>query len=225
MSIEGKIRPIRRKSLHEELAENIAEMIVDGSLSSGTKIPERELCEVFGVSRTPLREALKVLAAEGLVTLEPNRGAWVSEITAEELKEVFPVMGAMEALSGELACARITDAEIAELERLQAEMLEHYRNREMARYFRTNQAIHEAILNAARNNTLTSHYRTLAVKVRRARYVANMTEARWKQAVDEHEEMLVALRARDAAALSDVMKRHLANKMETVREWLMRQTQ
>lgn len=225
MSIEGKIRPIRRKSLHEELAESIAEMIVDGSLSSGTKIPERELSEVFGVSRTPLREALKVLAAEGLVTLEPNRGAWVSEITAEELKEVFPVMGAMEALSGELACARITDAEIAELERLQAEMLQHYRNREMARYFRTNQAIHEAILNAARNNTLTSHYRTLAVKVRRARYVANMTEARWKQAVEEHEEMLVALRARDAAALSDVMKRHLANKMETVREWLMRQAQ
>ena len=223
MSIEGRVRPIRRKSLHEELAEAIGEMIVDGTLTSGHKIPERDLCEMFGVSRTPLREALKVLAAEGLVTLEPNRGAWVSEITPEELRDVFPVMGAMEALSGELACAHITDVEIVELERLQAEMLEHYRNREMARYFRTNQAIHEAILRAARNETLTSHYRSLAVKVRRARYVANMTDARWKQAVEEHEQMLVALKARDAAALSEVMKRHLANKMETVRQWLTRQ--
>ena len=75
-------RAIRRKSLHEELAENLGEMIVSGELMPGTKVPERDLCEMFGVSRTPLREALKVLAAEGLVTLEPNRGAWVSKLTA-----------------------------------------------------------------------------------------------------------------------------------------------
>lgn len=224
MNVAGNIRPIRRKSLHEELAETIGELIVNGDLASGQKVPELELCETFGVSRTPLREALKVLAAEGLVTLEPNRGAWVSEITAAQLEEVFPVMGALEALSGELACAKISDEEIAELDDLQSQMLEHFGNRDMARYFRTNQAIHEAILKAARNKTLTSQYRALAVKVRRARYVANMSDARWKQAVEEHEQMLVALRARDAAALSEVMKRHLKNKMDTVKDWLSRQT-
>lgn len=224
MNVAGNIRPIRRKSLHEELAETIGELIVNGDLASGQKVPELELCETFGVSRTPLREALKVLAAEGLVTLEPNRGAWVSEITAAQLEEVFPVMGALEALSGELACAKISDEEIAELDDLQSQMLEHFGNRDMARYFRTNQAIHEAILKAARNETLTSQYRALAVKVRRARYVANMSDARWKQAVEEHEQMLVALRARDAAALSEVMKRHLKNKMDTVKDWLSRQT-
>lgn len=223
MSLAGSVRAIRRKSLHEELAEKLGEMIVNGELAPGTKIPERQLCEVFEVSRTPMREALKVLAAEGLVTLATNRGAWVSEITVDELEEVFPVMGALEALSGELACAAISDADIAGIEALHVRMRDQYEARDLAGYFRTNQKIHDAILTAARNDTLSAQHRALAVKVRRARYVANMTDPRWAQAMAEHEEILAALKARDGQALAKVLRRHLQNKLQTVRDWLVEQ--
>ena len=206
--------------MHTELVDRLHDLIVEGALVPGSKVPERELCEQFGVSRTPMREALKVLASDGLVSLEPNRGAWVSRVTIEELEEVFPVMGALEALSGELACSRISDAQIEDIRKLHDQMIRHYEAEEIGDYFRTNQLIHEAILAAADNATLAAQYRGLAARVRRARYLANMTDARWRQAVEEHEEMLRALERRDGAALAEILKRHLANKFETVRLWL-----
>lgn len=215
---------LKRKSLHEELAEKVRELIVNGELPGGTKVPERELCEAFGVSRTPLREALKVLAADHLVVLQPNRGAWVTEITVEDLEEVFPVMGALEALSGELACNKITDEEIQAIGELHNAMVGHYENRRLREYFDVNQKIHEAILAAARNRTLTYQYRALATQVRRARFVANMTDERWQQATDEHEEIIRYLRARDGTAMAEVLRRHLGNKLETVRDWLVART-
>ena len=220
MTVIGTVRAIKRRSLHEELAEHLEEMIVTGALPPGSKVPERDLCEQFDVSRTPLREALKVLANQGLVVLETNRGARVSRITLEDVEAVFPVMGALEALSGELACTRITDAEIAAIEALHASMLSHYQARDLAAYFADNQAIHEAILAAAGNEVLSSQYRSLAARIRLARYLANMTDERWRQAVDEHERMMACLRARDGTGLAAVQKEHLRNKFETVRAWL-----
>ena len=170
-----------------------------------------------------MREALKVLASDGLVTLEPNRGAWVTQVTIEELEEVFPVMGALEALSGELACARITDGQLDRIRETHRQMVKHFEAGELADYFRANQQIHEAILEAADNATLASQYRALAARVRRARYLANMSEARWRQAVEEHVEILDALEKREAGRLADILKRHLANKFETVRHWLEEQ--
>ncbi len=195
-------------------------MIIDGDLTPGTKVPEKELCIRFGVSRTPLREALKVLANEGLVTLTPNRGAMITGLTLEDLEEAFPVMGALEALSGEMACANITDAEVARIKQLHEQMAAHYEARELRPYFRTNQKIHEMILNAARNQTLSSLYRSLEGRIRQARYLANMSTSRWTQAVQEHERMIAALEARDGAALAKILKDHLANKFETVKDAL-----
>lgn len=212
---------LRRTSLHQELADKVRELIVTGELRSGKKVPERELCEMFGVSRTPLREALKVLAADQLVVLQPNRGAWVNEITVEALEEVFPVMGALEALSGELACEKITDEEIDTICKLHEAMVGHYKARRMMEYFEVNQEIHEAILAAARNQTLNLQYRSLATQVRRARYLANMTDARWKQAIEEHEAIVSCLKARDGKGLAEVLREHLRNKLETVRCWLV----
>lgn len=220
MSVVLQAGAISRRSLHDELVDRLYEMIVDGSLAAGNKVPERDLCETFGVSRTPMREALKVLAAEGLVSLEPNRGAWVTQISLKELEEVFPVMGVLEALSGELACQRITDAEIDRIRGLHQEMAAHYKVRNRPEYFQANQQIHEAILDAARNKTLAQQYRMLAARMRRARYLANMSDARWEKSLEEHEEILHALEKRDAQALAQILKDHLANKFETVREWL-----
>ncbi len=211
---------INRRSLHDELLDRLRSVIVDGELEPGAKVPERELCERYGVSRTPMREALKVLAAEGWVTLMPNRGAMVSALTLEELEETFPVMGVLEALSGEMACANITDDEIAAIQMLHEAMAIHYQKRDLIRYFRRNQQIHEAILEAARNPTLSKIYRELAGRVRRARYIANMSEQRWVQAVREHEQILDALTQRDGPRLARILKRHLANKFESLRESL-----
>jgi DNA-binding GntR family transcriptional regulator len=215
--------PIRRRTLHDEMTDRLRLLIVEGELAPGAKVPERALCERFGVSRTPLREALKVLANEGLVDLLPNRGAQVSRLTLAALEEAFPVMGALEALAGELASANITDAEIAAIRQWHTVMVSHYRAGNLKAYFSANQAIHEAILEAARNPTLIVLYRGLAGRVRRARYMANMSPRRWTQAVEEHEEILEALGARDGRRLGKILKKHLANKFETVKEALAAQ--
>lgn len=223
MNLQPRASSLRRRSLHEELADSLREMIVNGELPPGQKVPEKELCEHYGVSRTPLREALKVLATDGLVHLEPNRGAWVSQITMEHLDEMFPIMGALEALAGELACKHITDDEIAAIRVLHDQMFRHYQARELEEYFKLNQRIHEAILAAARNETLTGQYRTLATRVRRGRFMANMTRERWDQAMTEHEAILNSLSARNGAELAVILKQHMEKTSVTLREWLLSQ--
>lgn len=225
MTSLDRVALISRPSLHEELTDRLRTMIVEGVLVEGAKVPERELCEKLGVSRTPMREALKVLAADGLLTLEPNKGARVRAITIEDLEEVFPLMGALEAVSGELACKNITDEQLTDLKLAHAKMIKHFGKSQMQDYFIQNQRIHEIIMQAANNPTLTTMYRSLAVRVRRARYMANMSTARWQQAVDEHEEMIVALDKRDGKLLGKILKRHIENKLSTVKQWLEQQNE
>lgn len=220
MNIVNSISSISRQSLHIELVERLRDLIVDGTLPVGGKIPERELCERFEVSRTPMREALKVLAADGLVLLAPNRGAWVAKITVAELEEVFPIMGVLEGLSGQLACAQINNEQLEHIRKTHNEMIAHFEARDMVAYFHSNQAIHEAILEAANNPTLHAMYRSLAARIRRARYLANMTDERWAEAVDEHEQILKALEAREGEKLATILRAHLQSKFDTVRQWL-----
>ena len=221
MNVALQIQSVARRPLHLDLVDQLRTLIVEGALAPGTKVPERELCEKFGVSRTPLREALKVLAVDGLISLEPNRGAWVRHITLEELEDLFPVIGALEALSGELACQCISDAQIEAVRTFHGEMVLHYEARDLAAYFRSNQQIHEAVLDAANNSILSAQHQSLAIRIRRARYLANMTDARWKSAVEEHELILSALSKRQGTELAEILKRHLANKFETVRAWIL----
>lgn len=211
------VEPIRRTLLHDELAARLRTLIQEGNFAPGEKLAEQDLCDLFGVSRTPLREALKVLAGEDLVEIIPNRGARVARLTIADLDEAFPVMGALEALAGELACAKITDAQIAAIRRLHKNMVKHYRSGNLPEYFRVNEAIHDLILEAADNATLAKMKDGLTGRVRRARYRANMSDSRWAQAVAEHEEILAALEDRDGQRLGEILKRHLANKLETVK--------
>jgi len=220
MSELDHVPTINRTSLHKELTERLRNMVVEGVLVAGEKVPERELCEKLGVSRTPMREALKVLAADGLLDLVPGRGARVSAITLADLEEVFPLMAALEALSGELACERITNSQLTRLKSAHRQMLKYFHNQNLAAYFRYNEKIHEIILEAAGNETLKTMYLSLALRVRRARYMANMTPERWQQAVNEHEEILDALDNKDGQALGAILKRHLQNKFDTVRNWM-----
>lgn len=211
---------IPRTSLHLELVGLLQPLIINGELEPGSKVPEKDLCERFGVSRTPMREALKVLATDGLVRLKPNRGAWVTMVTVEEVEEVFPVLGALEALAGALACKHITDAEIEAVRHLHERMLQSYQDRALDVYFDINQQIHRAIQLATRNDTLITTCEALSLRMQRARYLANMSEGRWFDAVQEHERILSYLMARDGGALGRTLQEHLEAKQVSVLRWL-----
>ncbi len=220
MAVDVDVQLIARKSLHQELVDRLQLLIISNRLKPGSKIPEKDLCEQFGVSRTPLREALKVLATDGLVRLEQNRGAWVSNITVEEVEEVFPVLGTLEALSGELACKNMTESELRAIRKLHDQLVRNYEERNLDAYFKTNQKIHKAILSAARNKTLLSYWQTLTIRMQRARYLANMSDERWAEAVDEHERIMLFLEKRDGPKLAATLTEHMRNKQESVLRWL-----
>jgi DNA-binding GntR family transcriptional regulator len=207
---------IAKPSLHREAVARIRDMIVEGKLEPGSKIPEKQLCELFGISRTPLREALKVLASEGLLVLQPNRGARVAVMTGKEVVDLFQVMGALEGLAGECACASIGDEALAEIRAQHFQMMAHYARGDRAGYFRANQAIHEAIFAAADNGVLSAMYDSLRGRIRPARFMANDTRERWDEAVREHGKILEALTRRDGRRLRDLLQQHLEHKYQAL---------
>jgi DNA-binding GntR family transcriptional regulator len=208
--------PIVRRPLHEEAADRLRDLIVQGRLVAGIRLNERLLTAELGVSRTPLREAFKVLATEGLVELLPNRGAIVSQMDPVRLSESLAVMGALEALAGELACRSATDAQINEVRALHYEMLAYHARGDLAGYFKFNQAIHLKIVKYSGNSMLYNIYRQLNGNVRRARYMANLSKERWDAAVREHDEILAALAARDVKRIKALLSDHLAHKLASV---------
>lgn len=207
---------IKRPTLHEELVERLRNLVVEDVLKPGEKVPEKQLCDSLGVSRTPLREALKVLASEGFVVLQANRGARVASVTREELENTFPVLATLEQLAGEFACQHMDSAEIELIERRHADMLKAYKSHDRQAYFKANQDIHQALIRGARNDILESHHKLLAARVRRARFMANLSDERWAQAIDEHEAMMGLLRDRDADGLGKSMKLHMMNKLSAL---------
>lgn len=209
-------QPIGRKALAVEISERLRQMILEGQLQPGEKINEKLLTQQFGVSRTPLREALKVLAAEGLLELIPNRGAVITRQSMAELSEVFRVLASLEALAGELAAENAEQAEIDEIHALTMELRTSYREQDRPTYFRINQMIHTKILAAARNDTLSRMHESIAFRVQRARYQANLTAERWANAVAEHEAIAEALRARDAENSGRLLKKHLLRKFTSI---------
>src|SRR5450759_3982204 len=209
--------------LAAEVVERLRDLIIQGELVPGAKLNERVLCERLRTSRTPVREAIKYLASEGLVELLPNRGAIVTPITAATVREMFELLGALEALAGELACVNASDADIAEIRALHYQMLVHHARGELAEYFRYNQQIHLRLVECAGNATLTNTYRALNSHVRRARYMANLSRERWDHAVEEHQKILDALVRRDSALLPALLRSHLSNKMLVVLEALGQQ--
>jgi len=212
----AEIIPIPRAALHEQVAHRLRQMLVENRITPGAKLNERELSEELNVSRTPLREAIKMLAAEGLVELLPNRGAIAVELSEADVLNTFEVMAGLEAQSGELAAQRITDAELAEIKAMHYEMLAAWTRRDLPAYYRLNASIHSAINAAAKNPVLLATYNQVNARLQALRFRSNQDEDKWSAAVEEHEQMVAALSARDAAAMRAVMATHLAHKLETV---------
>src|SRR3954463_3109018 len=199
--MSAEIIAIPRTNLHEQVAQRLRQMLVEGRIAPGAKLNERELCEVLDVSRTPLREAIKMLAADGLVELLPNRGAIAVSLGEEDIRHSFEVMAGLEGLSGELAAKRITDQELAEIRALHFEMLAAWTRRDLPNYYRLNASIHRAINAAAKNPVLASMHAQVNARLQALRFRSNQDEEKWKAAVREHEQMIEALAARDAAAM------------------------
>lgn len=216
MDLVQDVAPISRRPLHEEATDRLRDLIVQGRLTPGVRLNERLLTAQLGVSRTPLREAFKVLATEGLVELLPNRGAIVSPIDAERLQETLAVMGVLEGLAGELACHSATDAQLNEIRALHYEMLAYHARGDLAGYFKFNQAIHLKLVKYSGNATLYNAYRQLNGTIRRARYMANLSQERWDAAVREHEEILAALGKRDVKRIKILLTDHLTHKLASV---------
>ncbi|HEX4885945.1 MAG TPA: GntR family transcriptional regulator [Casimicrobiaceae bacterium] len=218
---EAERRPARHApapgaTLPSAVAERLREMIIEGDLRPGARLNERTLCERLAVSRTPLREAFRLLAAEGLVELQPNRGAMVVALSEDDIRESFEVMGALEALSGELACARIGDADVAEIKALTYEMLACHARHDLPAYYRLNRAIHDRINLAAGNALLSRTYRTLNQRIQNLRFRSNLDREKWDRAARQHAEIVAALEARDGARLGAILRHHLEHKAEAV---------
>lgn len=201
-----------RRSLHREVVEGLRELILAGEMAPRSRVNEAELCQRFGISRTPLREAIKLLAAEGLLQLLPNRGARVAALSEVEIDELLQVIGALEATGGELACERITPEELAAIQAAHRAMVAAWNERDYARYFARNHEIHDAIMAASRNGALQAVYQSLSGRVQRARYSAHKTDEQWARAVDDHELMVFLLRRRDGSALGRLMREHILSK-------------
>jgi DNA-binding GntR family transcriptional regulator len=207
---------IPRAALHEQVAQRLRTMLVEGQITPGAKLNERELALVLHVSRTPLREAIKMLAAEGLVELLPNRGAIAVSLNEADVLHTFEVMAGLEGLNGELAAERITDSELAEIKAMHFEMLAAYTRSNLSNYYRLNAQIHRAINAAAKNPVLTITYNQVNARLQALRFRSNQDGAKWKRAMKEHEKMVEALAARDPAAMRSILVTHLNNKRDVV---------
>jgi DNA-binding GntR family transcriptional regulator len=219
-ALEAALRPmlaaVDRRVLHEAVAERLRELIVEGVLAPGAHLNERVLCAQLAVSRTPLREAFRTLAGEGIVELQPNRGAVVAAMRREDVEHAFELMATLEALAGELAARRATRAERDELRALHFEMLAAHARRDLPAYYRSNSAIHRRLVDCARNPVLADTYARLNARLQALRFRSNLNREKWDAAVAEHAAMIEALDAGDGARLSAVMRGHLDHKRATV---------
>ena len=202
--------PIARTSLHGEVTARLRDLIVEGRLAPSERIQELEVAKALGVSRTPVREALKVLASEGLVELLPLRGAVVKAFTPKDAQDMLAMIGLLEDYAGRAACAASND-EIAAITALHARMRHHFEKRERPEYFVLNQRIHNAIVDAAHNATLSALHVNVRARMRRIRYIGNHAPDNWNAAMAEHEEMMLALNARDGERMGRAMATHMAN--------------
>ena len=210
--------PGRKGDLHRQATDRLRRMILSGELRPGERLREVEIGERLGMSRTPVRETFRTLAAEGLVHVLPNRSVWVSELDKAEAAEVFAVLGVLEAFAGRLACQRITAVQIDRLAELQDDLERHYFAGERRSYLETNRMIHAHLVEASGNKSLIRAWRLLVPQAERARQVSTLDHQRWGEAFQEHREIFDAIVGRNAARLQQLMEAHFVNGIESMKK-------
>jgi DNA-binding GntR family transcriptional regulator len=196
-------------ALYEQVAERLRTRIFAHELSPGAWIDEQALAIEYGISRTPLREALKVLAAEGLVLLKPRRGCYVTQLSEQDIDEVFPVMALLEGQVAAEAARRATSADFARLAAIHAELEKHAAANNTDRFFDANQRFHTALQEIAGNSYLAQLIDDARQVIKLTRRDSLRLEGRLKQSLAEHREILEALRNKDSALAGQRMHEHL----------------
>lgn len=217
---EGRAaRSVARKGdRHQETVMQLRRMILSGELAPGEPLREVALSEQFGTSRTPVREALRTLAAEGLVTLLPNRTVQVSQLDEQAASEVFIVLGALESLAAKLACERMTPEQLETLTDLQDDLAHYFNDRDRPRYLEANRLIHELIVESSGNASLILAWRLLLPRAERARHVSTLDHDRWASAFAEHKQIHDAFCARDVPAIARLMEEHFDNGATSIKD-------
>ncbi|NDA48267.1 MAG: GntR family transcriptional regulator [Alphaproteobacteria bacterium] len=207
--------PIQRKSLHSEVTDRIRQLIVEAHLKPGQRVPELEISRDLGVSRTPIREALKVLAAEGLVELLPLRGAVVKTFSPKDAADMLAVVAVLEVFAAEKAC-KAEQKDIDQVLEMHKQMKRLHARGKRSEYFEINQKIHEAIVAMAENQCLTSMHSALSKRMRSLRFSGNSTPENWLNALHEHEEIAAALEQKDVKKIRIAIGNHFDNTVKRI---------
>lgn len=205
-------------SLHEDVAVRLRELIYSGELPPGAFVDEPALCERLAISRTPLREALKVLTAEGLMRHEPRRGCFVNQVTERDLDEIFPVIALLEGRCAFEAASRVNDADLRVLDGMHQRLRDCAAAGQIAAYYEANHVIHEAIIQLADNRWLAQVIADLRKILRLSRQQSLQVPGRLEQSLSEHMAVFAALQARDCSGAEAAMRTHLLRQREALRE-------
>lgn len=208
--------PIIHPVLYQQVADRLREMIQQGRLQCGEWIDEVELTQELGISRTPLREALKVLVTEGLVRLEPRRGCFVNELSIKDLDDIFPLMAMLEGRCAYEAARKITPEDIVTLEPLHHALKQHAQAGDIDRYYETNAQIHEAVQALADNRWLADLVSNLRKLLSLSRFKSLVLPGRITESCAEHLAIFAALKARDSEAAEAVTRRHLMHQLDAL---------
>lgn len=212
-----------QNSLHHEVAATLREEIFAGTLAPGSFLDEVALCDRLEISRTPLREALKVLTSEGLLRHEPRRGCFVNEVTEQDLDDIFPVIALLEGRCAYEAARNATDADLVELTTLHERLNGHAKAGRITDYYATNYLIHEAIITLANNRWLAQAISDLRKILKLARLQQLHAPGRLTQSLSEHMTVFAALRSRDSEGAEAAMRTHLTRQREALRDLARRQ--
>jgi len=214
---KGSSNIIPRRSLQEEIVSRLREEIVEGIWQPGVRLQERVLCERYGVSRSPLREACQVIAAEGLLKLYPNRGAVVTRPTMTDAVENMEIIVALQSLAIKLACERSSDEHLAEIEQLHKKMQIHSERHEIVPFYELNNAIHKAIVRASGNSALVLMYEHVDRHIVRLQKLSGALEADPALSMAEHNKFIKALLKRDAASAAKAMEAHMKTVTQEIK--------
>lgn len=214
----------KKATYHVQIADMLRDMVMTGKLKEGDKVNESELCSTMGISKTPLREALRVLSVEGLIDLIPNRGAFVTTPTFEEIREMFDIMSLLEGFCALTACKKMDQKQFIRLEKLHKKLEENYERRDQEAYIRINNQYHSYLQEIAGNRSLNQIVNGLRKKILLYRFQSLNLEGRFEKSISEHRELQEAFRERDQQRAEALMRDHLQNQSMALERQVRRST-
>lgn len=212
---------IVKTALYVEVTERLRSMIASGQLKPGTWIDEQKLAEQLGVSRTPFREAIRILASEGLLRIEPRRGCYVNELTEKDLDDIFPLMAMLEGRCAYEAAQRVTEKQIKHLDELHTKLVAYAKAKKIDEYYITNREIHVAIQNMAANQWLSNMVKDLRKILNLSRHRSLHLPGRIMDSCNEHLAIFSALKSRDPISAESAMKTHILRQREALKELIV----